>query len=288
MAVVEQQIKISKLERQVSTVVLMPNLSPEASSSITPEPPQTPREVGDETPPTSKSWTAPSTFPTRQPQAPIHSPTPAKTEPRPQVTLRCLEVTTPPPDGMKSSGGLGDAPDSGGNAEPIPMPTVAGDRHVVTNPSLDDKRENQLENVVERLLGLDSARRSDLPQPAVAVKPAPAPAPAPQKASGWGPWGTSLNVAASERSPSPGSLPVKPKAPSQPPKSQPAGFGQANKPAWGAVKTGPTPISQKSSTGPAWGAKPASSSGGTGWGRGNAWGWDEAEGKGPEEAPKRS
>ena len=139
-----------------------------------------------------------------------------------------------------------------------------------------------------------------------APTPTPAPAPATQKSGGWGSWGGSLlntiaNVVTTESSPSP-EPPIKPRieepprgfTPVQPPKSQPAGFGSSNKPAWGTggagnnkawgaggagnnnawgpAKTGPTPIAQNPSTGPAWGnPKPPGStfgSGGTGWGTG--------------------
>ena len=119
-----------------------------------------------------------------------------------------------------------------------------------------------------------------------AVQPAPVPA---QKSSGWGTWGEfflrDVSSAVADSSPSP--VPVLPKiedpprgsAPNQPSKGQPAGFGSLNKPAWGGAgglgdnpwggaKNRPTPIPQKTSTGPAWGAKPV---GGFGPGT-TAWG----------------
>lgn len=175
----------------------------------------------------------------------MHSPVPTETESKGPPSFRDLKAVTPPP----------------------PASSLF---------ARDQKRENQRENVVEGLLGSGSARRrNDSTQSHVNVRPAPAL----QKASGWGSWGSSLltnvasSVAAPDRSPSsPEPPPVKPKieipprgfTPSHPPKSQPAGFGLANKPTWGAgdnntwgsAKTGPTPIAHKTSTGPAWGAKP--------------------------------
>ncbi|KAF9642359.1 hypothetical protein BDM02DRAFT_3124623 [Thelephora ganbajun] len=183
------------------------------------------------------------------------------------------------------------------------MPTLVGDRQsIFADTARDRKRENQRENVVEGFLGSNPARRrNDSAQSGMTTKPAPKPAPAPapvqQKSSGWGSWGSSLltNIAsaapAPDRSPSPEPPPVKPKiedpprgfTPNQPPKSQPAGFGPLNKPGWGtgggtrdnnvwgAGKPGPAPITQKTSTGLSWGAKPTGStfgSGGTAWGSG--------------------
>jgi hypothetical protein len=209
-------------------------------------------------------------------------------------------------DGTNSSGVRGDASDGGGSARSIAMPTLIGHRQsVFTDTARDQKRENQREGVVEGLLGSNPTRRNDSAQSHVSTKPtpkptpkhAPAPAPAPQKTSGWGSWGSSLLntvatvVAAPDRSPSPEPPSVKPKiqdpprgfTSSQPPESQPAGFsslkqsgwggpgGSEDNNTWGVAKTGPTPIAQKPSTGPAWGAKPAGSSfgsGGTGWGSG--------------------
>jgi hypothetical protein len=193
---------------------------------------------------------------------------------------------------MSSTGVWGDA-SSEGNAESILTPPLVGDRQsVFTETARDQKRENQEEGVVEGLLGSNSARRrNDSAQSHMIAKPTPGPAPAPQKSTAWGSWGSSLlhvanAVAAPDRSPSPEPPPVKPKiegpprgfTPSQPPKSQPAGFGSLKQPgwggpcgsgdnnAWGAAKPGPAPITQKLSTGPAWGAKPASSSFGSGLG----------------------
>ena len=223
-----------------------------------------------------------------------------------------LKVASPPApasslfgrgDGMNPSGIWGDVSDEGRNTESIVMPNIAGDRQsIFTDTARDQKRENQRENVIEGLLGSNPARRrNDSAQSQTTTKPAPkhpAPAPPPQKASGWGSWGSSLTnianaVTIPDRTPSPELPPVKPKiedpprgfTPNQPPKSQPVGFGSLNKPAWGtgggsgdnnawgAAKPGPTPIAQKPSTGPAWGAKPVPStfgSGGTGWRNGTS------------------
>jgi len=145
-------------------------------------------------------------------------------------------------------------------AEPTAISTIVGDRQsVFTDTAHDQKREYQRQNTVEGLLVSSLARRNDSTQSHTTSKPtprpAPSPAPAPQKSSGWGSWGSSL-------------------------------LGDNT---WGAAKTGPTPIAQKPSTrpswgakpastpswsakpaptGPAWGAKPAVGSGGTGWGNG--------------------
>jgi hypothetical protein len=222
-----------------------------------------------------------------------------------------LRVASPPAsasslfgggDGTNSSGVWGDASDGGGSARSIAMPTLVGDRQsIFTDTSRDQKGENQWGGVVEGLLGSNPTRRNDSAQSHVTTKPTPkpvpAPAPAPRKSSGWGSWGSSIlntvatPVAAPNRSPSPEPPSIKPKiedpprgfTPSQPPKRQPAWFDSPKQPGWGgpggsgdnnmwgAAKTGPTPIAQKPSTGPVWGAKPAGSSfgsGGTGWGSG--------------------
>jgi hypothetical protein len=292
-----------------------PELSSEASLSIPPELLMAPKEVKDEASTTPKPWPAPSLPSSRQSQVLPPAPAPTKAEPEKPLSLwerKKLKMASPPApasslfgggDGTNSSGVWGDGSGGGGNTESIAMPTLVGDRQsVFTDTARDQKRENQRENVVEGLLGSNSARRrndsaqSQLPAKPT-PKPAPAPAPAPQKSSGWGSWGSSLlntvasAVAAPDRSPSPEPPPVKPKiedpprgfTPSQPPKSQPAGFGSLKQPgwggpggsgdnsAWGAAKPGPTPITQKPSTGPVWGAKPAGSSfgsTGTGWGSG--------------------
>jgi hypothetical protein len=293
--------------------ILAPGLSPETLLSTTPDLLKTSKEVKDEAPTTPKPWPTPALPSSRQSQVP--PPAPAKTEPEKPLSLwerKRPKVASPPAsasslfgggDGINSSGVWGNSSGGGGNAETIAMPNLVGDRQsVFTDTARDQKRENQREGVVEGLLGATPVRRrNDSAQSQVPAKhtpkPAPAPAPAPQKSSGWGSWGSSLlntvasAVAAPDRSPSPEPPPVKPKiedpprgfTPSQPPKSQPAGFGSLKQPgwggpggsadnnAWGAAKTGPTPIAQKPSTGPAWGTKPAGSSfgsGGTGWGSG--------------------
>ena len=291
---------------------LAPEPGPEAFFS-TSELLKTPKDVKDETLTTPKPLPTVSLTPARQSPIPTSSPTPAKIEPEKPLSLwerKKLKVTSPPApasnlfsagDGANSSGVWGDVA-GGGNGEAIVMPALPGDRQsIFTDTARDQKRENQRENVVEGLLGSTPIRRrNDSAQSNMTTKPAPkvapAPAPAPQKSSGWGSWGSSLltniasTIAVPDRSPSPEPSAVKPKiedpprgfTPSQPPKSQPAGFGSLNKPAWGvggagdnnawgAAKTGPTPVVQKPSTGPVWGAKPASSafgSGGTGWGSG--------------------
>jgi len=277
----------------------------------------TPKGINNEALTTPTPWPAPSLTPARQSPVPTATPPapPAKTEPEKPLSLwdrKKLKGANQPAsasnlfgggDGTDSSGPWADASGGGGNGESIAMPAIVGDRQsgdrqsVFTDTARDRSRENQRENVVEGLLGSSAARRrNDSAQSQAPVKPAPAPAPAPQKSGGWGSWGSSLltNIASAvaipDRSPSPEPAPIKPKienpprgfTPSQPPKSQPAGFGSMNKPAWGASgpvdnnawsapKPGATPITQKTSTGPAWGAKPAVStfgSGATGWGPG--------------------
>jgi hypothetical protein len=72
-----------------------------------------------------------------------------------------------------------------------------------------------------------------------------------QKTSGWGSWGSSLvtNIAnVVERPPSPQFSPVHPKV---------LGAGGSGENLWSGAKNGPTPIAQKPSTGPAWGASVA-------------------------------
>ena len=251
----------------------------------------TQKGVIDEAPTTPNPGTAPSLDTARHSPAP--TPPPAQREPEKPLSLwerKERKVEIPPAPAV-----CGDA-SGGGNGESIAMPAIVGDRRsVFTDTARGRERENQRENVIEGLLGSGSARRrNDSAQSQSPTKPSRRLAPAPQKASGWGSWGSSLinniasAVADADRSPSPEPRPVKPSienpprgfTPSQPPKSQPAGFGSVNKPAWGAggtgetnawgaAKTGPTPIAQKTSTGPAWGAKPAGStfgSGATGWG----------------------
>ena len=289
-----------------------PGLSSETSLSITPELLVAPKEVEDEAPTTPKPRPAPSLPSPRQSQVSPPAPTLTKAEPEKTLSLwerKKLEVASPPAsassmfgggDGTNSSGVWGDASDGGGSAKSVAMPSLVGDRLTFTDTPRDQKRENQREGVVEGLLGSTPARRrNDSARSHMTAKPTPkpAPAPAPQKSSGWGSWGSSLlntvanSVATPDRSPSPEPPSVKPKIEdpprgftlSQPPKSQPTGFGLLKQPGWGgpsgsgdnntwgAAKTGPTPIVQKPSTGPAWGAKPAGSSfgsGGTGWGSG--------------------
>ena len=222
-------------------------------------------------------------------------------------------------DGANSSGVCGNGFDGERNAEPIAVSILPGDRHAVfTDTARDQKREKQQENVVEEVLGSNSIkRRNNSAQSNITVKPkpapTPAPAPGPQKSPAWGSWGSSLltniasTIAVPDRSPSPEPALVHPRiedpprgfTPSQPPKSQPAGFGSLNKPAWGAggsgdnnawgaVKTNPTPVTQKPSTGPVWGAKPARStfgSGGTGWGSKTGPKFDRGGGRNPTVNP---
>ena len=306
----------SPTEPTPPTLVPEPGSGSEAFMSTTPELPGMPSGVEDEVPPTSKHCPAPSPTPARQPPVATATPPapPANPEPEKPLSLwdrKKLRVASPPPapasglfgggDRANSLGVWGDASGGGGNSESIAVPVIVGDRQsALTETARDRTRENQRENVVEGLLGSSATRRrNDSAQSQAPVKPAPkpapAPAPAPQKSGGWGSWGSSIltNIASipdPDRSPSPETAPVKPKienpprgfTPSQPPKSQPAGFGSANKPTWGAggsgdnngwgaTKTGPTPIPQKTSTEPAWGAKPPVStfgSGARGWGAG--------------------
>jgi len=235
---------------------------------------------------------------------------PAKTEPEKPLSLwdrKKLKTATPPApvsnlfgggEAMNPPGIWGDTSGRGGNTESIAMPTLVGNRQsVFTDTAHDQKRENQREGVIEGFLGSNSARRrTDSAQSGMTTKPAqkpdPAPASATQKSGGWGSWGSPLlnniaNTVPADRTPSLEPPAVRPKiedpprgfTPSQPPKSQPAGLGSLNKPAWGptprpgdnsawgAAKTGPTPIMQKPSTGPAWGAKPAGSAFGSGMGK---------------------
>ena len=246
----------------------------------------------------------------KQAQVPTLAPIPAKIEPEKPLSLwerkKLKAAAQPAPtsslfgggDATNSSGVWGGASGSGGNTESTAIPTLVGDRQsVFTDTARDLKRENRREDLVEGSLGLNPARRrNDLAQSQMTArpitKPAPAPTPAIPQKSGWGSWGSSLlNDIAIEKSPSTESPPVKPKfvdpprgfTPNQPPKSQPAGFASWNKSAWGTggvgdnnawggTKAGPTPIAQKTFTGPAWGAKPVGStsgSGGTGWGSRN-------------------
>ena len=280
----------------------------------------TPKGVKDAALATPKSWPAPSLTPARQSPVPTSPIPPAKAESEKPLSLwerKKLNANPPPPapapapapassllsvgDGANSSGVFGDTSGGGGNGESIPMPAIVGDRQsVFTDTARGRERENQRENVVEGLLGSSSARRrNESTQSQSPVKPAPKPTlpppPPAQKSGGWGSWGSSLltNIASTitaERSPSPEPAPVKPKiedpprgfTPSQPPKSQQAGFGTVNKLAWGAggtganntwggVKTDPTPVARQTSPGPAWGANPVGGgfgSGGTAWGSG--------------------
>jgi hypothetical protein len=290
---------------------LTPEVMPEAFSNSTSELLKTPQGVKEEVPTTPKPWPAPSLTSTQsQVSTPAHAP--AKTEPEKPLSLweRKKPKGVQPAsasnlfgsdEATNSSGVWGDA-GGGGNTETIAMPTITGNgdrQSIFTDTARDQKRENQRENLVEGFLGSNqSRRRNDSPQQQMASKPTPrhtsAPAPAPaQKSSGWGSWGSSLLntvanvVTAPDRTPSPEPPSLRPKiedpprgfTPNQPPKSQPAGFGSSNKPAWsgtggsgenqwGGAKNGPTPLAQKTSTGPAWGAKPV---GGFGPGT-TAWG----------------
>ena len=108
---------------------------------------------------------------------------------------------------------------------------------------------------------LTTPKPQPVPSPAPAHQPrAPIPAPPPtQKSSGWGSWGGSLietiGTDVSDMQPSPKGPPSG-FTPNQPPKNQPAGFGPSKKPGWGDTWGGPTPIAQKTPSGPAWGVKP--------------------------------
>jgi len=310
---------------------LLPELGSglETFTNATPELPGAPKGIKDEAPATPKPWPVPSLTPASQ--SPVPTPTPlgppARIEPEKPLSLwdrKKLKVPSPPVPAPASSlfgggdgansGIWGDASGGGGNGESIAMPAIrVGDRQsVFTDTARDRTREDQRENVIEGFLGSGAARRrNDSAQSQAPVKPSPKPAsapfPAPQKSGGWGSWGSSLltniahNAANPDRSPSPEPVPVKPKienppkgfTPSQPPKSQPAGFGSVNKPAWGAggpvdnnawgaPQPGPTPMAQKTPTGPAWSAKPPVStfgSGATGWGAGTGSSFGSGVGK---------
>ncbi|KAF9642247.1 hypothetical protein BDM02DRAFT_2470886 [Thelephora ganbajun] len=291
-------------------LVLAPEVPPEALSSTASESLKASKDVKDDVPTTPKHWPAPPLTTTHQPQIPTPAPAPAKTEPEKPLSLwerKKLNAATPPAPASSLFGGGGTMNSlsvwgdvsGGGNAESIAMPTLVGDRQsIFTDTARDRKRENQRENVTGGFLGSNPARRrNDSAQSGMTAKPVPKPAPAPapvqQKSSGWGSWGSSVlaNIASAtadpDRSPSPELPPVKPKiedpprrfTPSQPPKSQPAGFGPLSKPGWGtgggtgdnnvwgAGKPGPAPITQKTSTGPSWGAKPTGSMFGSGVGK---------------------
>jgi len=269
---------------------LAPEVVPEALSSITSELLRAP-DIKVEVP------TIPKPLP--PPANPAQALAPEPEKPLPLWERKKLKTATQPApasslfgggDAMSSSGVRGEAGGGGGNTESIVTPTLVGDHQsIFTDTARGQKRDDQRENLVEGFLGSNPARRRNdsakLQMPASSVTK---PVPPPQKSGGWGPWGDTLlgNIARVivERSPSPEPPSVKPKiedppkgfTPNQPPKSQPAGFGSSNKPAWGndgwgVVKTGPTPISQNTSTGPAWGAKPIGSTpgpGGTPWGSG--------------------
>ena len=260
-----------------------------------------PKEVEEEPPTTPKPWSTPSLPSSRHSQVPPPASAPTKTEPGKPLSLwerKKLAMAHSPPsgsglfgggDGTNSSGVWGDA-SSGENTESIVMPPLVEDRQsVFTDTAHDQKRESLQEGVVEELSGPNSAmRKNDSAQSHIAAKPTPKPTP-PQKPAWW------VNallenvanvVAAPDRSSSPEPPPVRSRiedpprgfTPSQPPKSQPAGFGSVkqhgwggpgwsgNNNAWGAAKPSPTPIAQKPSLGPAWGAKPADSWFGSGSG----------------------
>jgi len=232
-----------------------------------------PKDIKVEVPTTPKSRPTPSFTPGHQAQIPAPAPVPANIESEKPLSLwERKKLETSPPASPSSLFAGSDAINSvwgeaggGGSTQPITMPTLAGDRQsVFTHAARDQKRENQRESVVEGLLGSNPARRNDSAQSQMTVKYPTAPAPAPQKSSGWGSCGKPRIEE-----------PPRGFTPSQPPKSQPAGFGSVNKPAWGAggmgnsslwgpPKTGPTPIIQDPSAKPAWGNKPTGSTFGSG------------------------
>ena len=278
---------IEREEMEAQARATPPGLTPEfvseTLSRTTSELLKTAKDVKEDVPTTPNPRSTPSLTPVSAP---------ANIEPEKPLSLwerGELKATIQPAPASNSF-------DGGGNAESIAIPTIVRDRQsIFTDPARDQKRENQRENLVEGFLGSNPARRrNDSAQSQMTVKPvtkpAPAPAPLPQRPSGWGSWGSSLinnitSAVATERSPSPEPPLVKPKI-EDPPRgfvpSQPAGFGSMNKLAWGAggagdnntcgaAKTGPTPMTQKPSAGPAWDAKPMGStfdSGGTTWGSG--------------------
>ena len=289
---------------------LAPDFLPETFSNFTSELLKTPQDLEGAVPTTPKPRSTPSLA---HANPKVSVPAPGKIEPEKPLSLwerKKLKTAAQPTsasnpfgaeDTTNPSSTWGDT-GGGGGTETIPMPTITGtgDRQsVFTDTARDQKRENQRENLVEGFLGSNQGRRrNDSAQPQIATKPAaklaPAPTPAPAQKSGWGSWGSSLLggitgvVGAPDRSPSPEPATVRPKiedpprgfTPNQPPKSQPAGFGSLNKPAWsgaggsggdpwGSAKNGPTPVAQKTSTGPVWGAKPAFGPGTPSWGNAN-------------------
>ena len=205
-------------------------------------------------------------------------------------------------DKLSSSSVLGDV-GGGGKSKSITTPAISGDRQsVLTDAARGQKREKQRDNgqLASNLIGRSNDRSPSSSYTQDPPRPARTLAPAPQKSSGWGSWGSSLfdNIASSiavpDRSHSPAPPPAKPRIedpprglrPSQPPKSQPAGFGSSNKSAWSAAgwdnnpweatKTGPTPNTQKSSTEPTQSAKPTGSTfGSRGTGQANGPGVDK-------------
>ena len=272
--------------------VLTPEAMPEAPSNSTSELLNTPRAAKEEVPTTPKPWLPPSLTPGK-PQ--VSTPVPS-TEPEKPLSLwerKRLKTGVPSNllsgDATNPSGAWGDT-GSGGSTETIAMPTIPRNedrQSTFTDAARDQKRENQREHLVEGILdsSKQGRRKNDLVQPQIITKPPPKPTPAPtvasqQKSSGWGSWGSSFLTtvanAVTERSPSPEPEQLQPKiqnsprgfTPNQtPPKSQPAGFGPPNKPAWGgsggsgdnswgSAKNGPTPTAQRTSAGPAWGPKP--------------------------------
>ena len=252
---------------------------------------------------TPEPWPAPSLIPARQ--SPVPTPTspapPAKTEPEKPLSLW-------------DRGVLGDS----GGGRSIAMPTTIGDRQSgFTETARDRTRENQRENVVEGLLGSSAARRrNDSAQSQAPVRPAPRPTP--QRSGGWGSWGNLIltniasanSVADPDRLPSPELAPVKPKienslrgfAPSQPPTAQntftgpPFGSGVGKNlsvDTAGSLKSsldvpGPENIPESAveiKHVPAPG-RFGSQKDETGDVQGDAWGWEEGDGKDSEEAPK--
>ena len=223
---------------------LASEITPEVLPSTTSELLETPKDVQREVPMTPQFWPAPPHAPIHQAQAtpkpllahPVQAPAldlaPAETKPEKPLSLwerkKLKAKTQPAPasslfgggDSANSPGVWGETAGGVGNTESIVMPTLVGDRQsIFTDTPRDQKRENQRDNLMEGFLGSNPARRNDSAQSQMTAKPVTRP-------SGWGSWGASLLDP-------PGGF-----TPNQPPKSQPAGFGLVNKPAWGAGRTG--------------------------------------------------
>ena len=250
-----------------------PGLTPETASKVSsntaPESPKMPKEVKDET------FTTPSLPLSHQSQVPLLAPSPTRSPSLLRHEFMAATPSTPAPnllgrsDGISCSSVSGDA-GGGGNAKSIVMPAIPEERPFIFTSTIHDRRkEKQRENDVGEVLGSNNPSRGNdwvKSNPLIKRPLGPSPAPGPPKSSGWESWTNNLlanimnAIAVLERSPSPEDIPRWPIP------SQPAGFGSSSKPTRSAggsgdnnAKTSPAPITQKTSTGPALGAKPAES-----------------------------